>query len=68
MSELTTDQVAYCHELAEQRRKVWSSHREVRDKAIEECASNLGKWYPDNVSTNAFCAALRSMKSAHSRL
>jgi len=36
---------------------------EDRNAVIEECANNLATWYPDNVSTNAFCAALRSMKS-----
>lgn len=33
-----------------------------RDAAIEECARNLLAWYPGNANTNAFCAALRSMK------
>ena len=40
---------------------------EDRDAVIEECATNLAAWYPDNVSTNAFCAALRSMKSEATR-
>lgn len=40
--------------------------QEIRDGIIEECAANLAAWYPDNVSTNAFCAALRSMKGARS--
>jgi hypothetical protein len=61
--ELTLDQVAYCNERAASRRKFWAAHRECRDATIEECAVNLAAWYPDNVSTNAFCAALRSMKS-----
>lgn len=36
---------------------------EIRNAIIEECVVKLADWYPDNSSTNAFCAALRSMKS-----
>lgn len=33
------------------------------DDVIEEVAQILKNSYPDNVNTNAFCAAIRSMKS-----
>lgn len=36
--------------------------RHVWNEALEAAANNLAAWYPDNVSTNAFCAAIRSMK------
>lgn len=39
-----------------------SDVQEIRNAALEECATNLADWYPDNASTNAFCAAIRSMK------
>lgn len=35
--------------------------RAVRSTAILECANALAKLYPDNASTNAFCAAIRSL-------
>lgn len=35
----------------------------ARDAALEEAAIDLKLSYPDNASTNAFCAAIRSMKS-----
>ena len=37
-------------------------YQALRDSVIEQCAKNLASWYPDNANTNAFCAALRSMK------
>lgn len=33
-----------------------------RDRIIEEVAVMLAASYPDNVNTNAFCAAVRSLK------
>jgi hypothetical protein len=33
-----------------------------RNQVIEEVAQQLQEWYPDNANTNAFCAAIRSMK------
>lgn len=30
--------------------------------AIEAAAVKLKEWYPDNANTNAFCAAIRSLK------
>jgi hypothetical protein len=62
MSELTADQVAYCRECAAARREIWR-HHEVRLASLEEAAVALAAWYPDNVSTNAFCAAIRSLKT-----
>lgn len=35
---------------------------EVWNKAIEAAAVSLTKWYPSNSNTNAFCAAIRSLK------
>jgi hypothetical protein len=67
VTDLTADQVAYCHEMANERRAVWAVHRDTRNAVIEECATNLASWYPENASTNAFCAALRSMKTSHFR-
>lgn len=40
----------------------------LRDSVLEQTAKNLAKWYPENNSTNAFCAAIRSMKSRASSL
>jgi len=37
----------------------------IRNDVIEECAASLAIWYPGHASTNAFCAALRSMKRSH---
>lgn len=34
----------------------------VWNYALEQAAINLKKLYPDNANTNAFCAAIRSMK------
>lgn len=36
----------------------------IRNVALEEAAAMLQASYPDNVSTNAFCAAIRSLKTA----
>ncbi|KQZ00866.1 hypothetical protein ASD45_08365 [Pseudolabrys sp. Root1462] len=36
----------------------------ARDAALEEAAAMLQASYPDNVNTNAFCAAIRSLKAA----
>lgn len=33
-----------------------------RDSVIEEVSDMLERAFPDNVSTNAFCAAIRSMR------
>lgn len=35
---------------------------EHRDEIIEEVAQMLSDSYPDNANTNAFCAAIRSLK------
>ena len=35
----------------------------TRNDTIEEVAVMLARSYPGNVSTNAFCAAIRSMKT-----
>ena len=36
---------------------------ELRNAALEEAAVMLNASYPDNANTNAFCAAIRSIKS-----
>jgi hypothetical protein len=38
-------------------------HQSFRDVILEQVALMLASSYPDNVSTNAFCAAIRSMKA-----
>lgn len=35
----------------------------IKAETIEECAAFLAREYPENVSTNAFCAAIRSLGS-----
>lgn len=36
---------------------------DIRNDGLEDAATMLATTYPDNVSTNAFCAAIRSLKS-----
>lgn len=36
----------------------------AREAALEEAAAMLQASYPDNINTNAFCAAIRSLKIA----
>lgn len=36
---------------------------ELRNITLEEAAVSLKASYPDNANTNAFCAAIRSLKS-----
>lgn len=61
VSELTTDQVAYCHELAQQRREMWAAHKTIRDAAIEECAK-IAADRAVRLRTKA-----KSMKTPHSQ-
>lgn len=35
-----------------------------REAVLDEAAETLGREYPDNVNTNAFCAAIRSLKES----
>lgn len=35
---------------------------DIWNAALEQAAINLKKWYPDNEQTNAYCAAIRSMR------
>lgn len=39
-------------------------YQALRDSVLEQAAKNLAQWYPGNASTNAFCAAIRSMKGS----
>ena len=39
-----------------------AAKRHARNAVIEEVAVMLGREYPGNDNTNAFCAAVRSMK------
>lgn len=55
--------LAYWRERAMQLEAELTADGVERDSIIEECAANLAIWYPDHACTNAFCAALRSMKS-----
>jgi hypothetical protein len=66
--DVTPEQVGQLERLVapEFTRGIWID-AVARDAVIEECAANLAGWYPDNASTSAFCAALRSMKSTGPR-
>lgn len=41
--------------------KLAQARKDERLKTIEACARFLQEEYPDNVNTNAFCAAIRSL-------
>jgi hypothetical protein len=53
-----------CSRITENARHAIKGRKRVaRHLVIEEVAAALERWYPDNASTNAFCAAIRSLKS-----
>lgn len=65
-NELTKEQYDYAKERTDETRKLWSDdsklRKEIWNEAIEAAAVMLSSSYQDNVSTNAFCAAIRSLK------